>query len=98
MLDFPEPKISYHEFLAATISRREVTENNLKSAFDILSKHEDYIKVEHIRDVLGADEDKFSLEEMFQELGILPDGKISYEKVFCCNFKALMILIISSLI
>ena len=80
--DFPEPKISYHEFLAATISRREVTENNLKSAFDILSKHGDFIKVENIKDVLGADAEKFSLEEMYQELGISSDGKISYDKVF----------------
>jgi len=45
-------KISYHEFIAATISRQHVTEENLTIAFERMSNHNDTIIRDDIEELL----------------------------------------------
>jgi Ca2+-binding EF-hand superfamily protein len=48
-------KIYYHEFLASTISRQAITEENVKIAFEKISNHNDVITVTDLRNLLGVD-------------------------------------------
>jgi len=50
--------IYYHEFLAATVSRKNITEGNIKVAFDRISNHNEYITSEDIENLLGTDATK----------------------------------------
>eukprot|EP01041_Mallomonas_annulata_P006562 gene6562-13276_t len=44
--------LNYHEFIAATINQKYITETNMKLAFDKLSRHHDYICIDDIVDLL----------------------------------------------
>ena len=46
--------INYHEFLAATISRSALKEENMKLAFEMISNHNDYFTGEDISALLGS--------------------------------------------
>lgn len=85
--DAVEPTISYHEFIAATLTRQQVTEINMKTAFDILSRHTDHIDIDSIRDLLGVDAVKLKTDPAFlaiQHHG----GKLNFAqvKIVCLFF------------
>ncbi len=48
-------KIYYHEFLASTISRKAITEENVRIAFEKISSHNDVITSSDLRNLLGID-------------------------------------------
>lgn len=72
--------ISYHEFLAATISSRSLTEENLRVAFDKLSSHNLYISSEDIRDLLGMDGTEIEVERMLAENDLKTSSKIYFDQ------------------
>jgi len=79
-------KIKYHQFLAATLSRQAITENNMRVAFEKLSKHHDCITFEDIKDLLGKDATDEEIRQMMLEANLDPDNSsISYD-----NFKTIM--------
>jgi len=85
-IDIDQTKIKYHEFLAATLSRQNITENNMRVAFEKLSNHHDFITVEDIKDLLGKDGSEEEIRKMLIEVNLDPDNtKISYD-----NFKTIM--------
>mmetsp|Transcript_23803 Transcript_23803/g.34084 ORF Transcript_23803/g.34084 Transcript_23803/m.34084 type:complete len:701 (+) Transcript_23803:28-2130(+) len=73
-------KISYHEFLAATISMREVTEENLRVAFDKMSNHNLYIAAEDIADLLGADASEEDIHMILEENNLKPSSQIYFNE------------------
>jgi len=76
-------KISYHEFIAATISRQHVTEENLTIAFERMSNHNDTIIRDDIEELLG--ETSHNVDDILAEVGLLPTHEINFEQ-----FKAIM--------
>jgi calcium-dependent protein kinase len=75
-------KVKYHEFLAATLSRQNITENNMKVAFEKLSNHGDTITFEHLRDLLGKEATDKEIEDMMIEANVNPHSNgISYSSV-----------------
>ncbi len=45
--------IHYHEFVAAALNLQEITETNMKLAFDKLSHHHEFITCSDIHQLLG---------------------------------------------
>lgn len=74
-------KISYHEFLAATVSRKVITEDNLRVAFEKMSSHTSYISSEDIQDLLGREIGLDKVELMMEEINLPPDFQIGYNEV-----------------
>jgi calcium-dependent protein kinase len=74
-------RIKYHEFLAATLSRQNITENNMKVAFDKLSNHHQFITVDHIKDLLGKEGDDAEVENMFKEAKLDTNARIDIDTV-----------------
>jgi calcium-dependent protein kinase len=75
-------KIKYHEFLAATLSRQNITENNMRVAFEKLSNCHEFITVGDIKDLLGKDGTDEEIKKMLVEVDIDPNNaKISYDNV-----------------
>lgn len=72
-------KIGYHEFLAATIRRQNVAEENLALAFEIISNHSESITSADIAALLGGS--KFALDEIMEEAGLDLEAKISFDMV-----------------
>ena len=79
-------KIHYHEFIAAAITEKEITEINLKIAFDMLSKHRDYIVLDDIVELLGRDVTDEVLEKMMKGSHIDPTHRITYPEVIGIHF------------
>eukprot|EP01038_Epipyxis_sp_PR26KG_P008096 gene8096-10967_t len=73
-------KISYHEFLAATISSRMITEENLRVAFEKISNHGEYITKEHIVDLLGQDIATIDPDTLLTEMNLEEGAKINYQQ------------------
>jgi Ca2+-binding EF-hand superfamily protein len=73
--------ISYHEFLAATISYKTITEQNLKTAFETMSHHNDFITRSDVENLLGMDSNEAEVEDMFKELNLSPSAKIDFQQV-----------------
>ena len=81
-LDQQGTKIKYHEFLAATLSRKNITETNVKVAFEKLSNHHDYITIEDIKDLLGKDATDEDVRAMMKEANLDPENsRIDYDNV-----------------
>eukprot|EP00602_Paraphysomonas_sp_CaronLab_P001901 CAMPEP_0185020290 /NCGR_PEP_ID=MMETSP1103-20130426/2889_1 /TAXON_ID=36769 /ORGANISM="Paraphysomonas bandaiensis, Strain Caron Lab Isolate" /LENGTH=564 /DNA_ID=CAMNT_0027551099 /DNA_START=338 /DNA_END=2032 /DNA_ORIENTATION=- len=79
-------KLKYHQFLAATLSRQAITENNMRVAFEKLSKHHECITFEDIKDLLGKEATDEEIRNMMREVNVDPDNStISYD-----NFKTIM--------
>jgi calcium-dependent protein kinase len=72
-------KIGYHEFLAATIRRQNVAEENLQIAFEIVSNHSEYITSADVAALLGGS--NFELGHIMEEAGLDLDAKISFHGV-----------------
>jgi len=83
-------KIHYHEFIAATISRNEIKEENIKVAFEKLSHHHEFITAEDIKDMLGKDSTIEEVEKMLSDLNLDIGSKIFYPEVslVCCQTSA----------
>jgi Ca2+-binding EF-hand superfamily protein len=83
--------IGYHEFLAATIRRQNVTEENLQIAFEIISNHGEFITSGDVAALLGGS--SYKLDALMSEVGLSLDSKISYAEVsehaWCCYFLSL---------
>jgi len=69
-------EIGYHEFLAATIRRRNVAEENLQIAFEIISNHGEVITSGDIQALLGNS--TFDLSVIMEEVGLDMDSKITF--------------------
>lgn len=75
-------KVKYHEFIAATLSRQSITENNMKVAFEKLSHHRETITLNDLKDMLGKDATEKEIEEMMAEVNVDPKSSgISYSAV-----------------
>ncbi len=74
-------KISYHEFLAATISRKTITEENMKVAFEKMSNHSLFITCEDIQDLLGQETSAAAVEQMLAEVNLPANTQISFKEV-----------------
>lgn len=79
-------KIKYHEFLAATLSRQNLTENNLKVAFDKISNHGNKITSDDLKNLLGKEASDEEIMSMMKEANLNSHEEgISYSA-----FKAIM--------
>lgn len=78
-------KISYHEFLAATMNRKHFTEQNLQVAFELISGHKAYITSADIKALVG--DAKYDVDKLMTEvgMGLTTDSQISFEQVLHCN-------------
>ena len=74
-------KISYHEFLAATINTQAITEENLKIAFDKMSNHNLYISCEDIVDLLGEKGSEEEVSRMLEENHLNASSRIYFDQV-----------------
>ena len=72
-------KISYHEFLAATINRKHFADQNLHLAFEAISHNRRYITSDDIKSLLGSS--KFDLDHIMGEVGLSAESKIDFETV-----------------
>lgn len=75
--------IRYHEFIAATLESQNITDNNLRVAFEMMSNHNDYIEAEDLLELLGQDGSMAAVQEMLKESEITEDrGKtrISFQQ------------------
>lgn len=72
--------VHYHEFLAATMSRQTVADENIRVAFEKISKHRDFITRDDIKDLLGVDATEEEVEKMLIDMNLNPDSKISYNQ------------------
>jgi len=72
-------RISYHEFLAATINLKHCTEENLLLAFELVSSHREFITSADIQGLLGGD--KYDVEGIMQEVGLTTSSEIDFQQV-----------------
>lgn len=72
-------KISYHEFLAATINRKHFTDQNLRLAFEVISHDREYITSADVKSILGSTE--YDMDAIMQEVGLSRDSRIDFETV-----------------
>ena len=72
-------RISYHEFLAATIDLKHCTDENLHLAFELISSHREFITAADIRGLLGGG--KHDLEGIMQEVGLTTSAKLDFQQV-----------------
>lgn len=80
-LDFDHTgKIRYHEFLAGAISRRNLTETNLKLTFEKMSHRTNQITRKDVELLLGCDYSPGDIQDMWEEEGLEDDETIDYEK------------------
>jgi calcium-dependent protein kinase len=73
--------IQYHEFLAATISRKAITEENMHIAFERISKSRDFVTGLDLCEIMGLDVSSEYVAGMMSEIQQLPDNKIDFKQV-----------------
>ena len=72
-------KIHWHEFIAATLSKCEYDERNLKLAFDRLDfDHQGFITYDNLLDIVGSDSTAEDVRAMFDEVDYKHEGKIYF--------------------
>jgi len=81
-------RIGYHEFLAATIRRKHIAQENLHIAFEKVSKNRDFICAEDITALLGNT--SFDVEKILEEVGLGMDAKIDFEEVRSGRFRVVL--------
>lgn len=81
--------ISYHEFLAATLSRRKITEANWRIAFELLSNHADHITAEDIKQLLG--DGAMDVDSLMAGVGLSKEALIDFP-----HFKSILIAELTS--
>lgn len=62
-------------------SKREITEENLRVAFDKMSNHNLYIAAEDIADLLGADASEEDITKILEEHNLKPSSQIYFNEV-----------------
>ena len=72
-------KISYHEFLAATINRKHFSEQNLQLAFEAIAHNRACITSLDIKLLLGST--KYDLDMIMEEVGLTAESRIDFEAV-----------------
>ena len=73
-------KISYHEFLAATITNGEITEENMQIAFERMSSHSTVITSEQLQRLLGYATNT-DVAEIMEEAGLERGAQLTFEDV-----------------
>jgi calcium-dependent protein kinase len=75
-------KVSYTEFLAATIEAHgSIEEERLAEAFDRLDEDDSgYVTVENLRSFLGDDVSEDYINDVIDEVDIVRDHRVSYEE------------------
>lgn len=73
--------IKYHEFLASTISRQQINNNNMRVAFEKMSNHGDVITHASILELLGKNASDDTVSKMMLEVNVDPNSEITFEKV-----------------
>jgi calcium-dependent protein kinase len=73
--------IKYHEFLASTISRQQINDNNMRVAFEKMSNHSDVITHASILDLLGKTASDETVSQMMLEVNVDPESAITFDKV-----------------
>jgi len=73
-------KIRYHEFIASVMDASIVKEENLRVAFDKLSRHSEFITVDDIRDLLGKDATPEEMNRLLDNY-MGPSSRLSYADV-----------------
>ena len=76
-------QISYHEFLAATIRRQHVAEENIQIAFELISSHREVICAEDVQSLLGNS--SYEVDKIMEEVGLTLESTINFEQV-CYDF------------
>ena len=76
--------IKYHEFLASTVSRQNINDNNMRVAFEKMSNHTDVITHASILDLLGSSASDDTVSRMMMEVNVDPESAITFDKVICC--------------
>jgi calcium-dependent protein kinase len=71
--------ISYHEFIAATVNRQHITEQNMQLAFERMSNYSLFITSADIVRLLGKTQ--YDVDQIMAEVGLQPDAKISFQDV-----------------
>ena len=72
-------RISYHDFLAATIRRSNIAEENVHLAFEIISNHHDRIVAADVQALLG--DSKYEIESIMREVGMNMQSEITFQEV-----------------
>jgi calcium-dependent protein kinase len=72
--------IQYHEFIAATVSRRTITEENMRIAFDRISGDEDFITSSDLCDLLGHEMSNEQVGAVLKEIHALPNKQLDYKQ------------------
>jgi calcium-dependent protein kinase len=75
-------KVSYSEFLAATIEAHgSIEEERIAEAFDRLDEDDSgYVTVENLRSFLGNDVSEDYIDDVIDEVDVVRDHRISYEE------------------
>jgi len=76
----PDMVIKYHEFLASTISRQQINDNNMRVAFEKMSNHSSVINHSSILDLLGKNASDDTVSKMMLEVNVDPDGDITFDQ------------------
>lgn len=69
-------RIGYHEFLAATIRRQHVAEENLQLAFELISNHTEVIRSADIKALLGNT--TYDIDKIMEEVGLTMGATITF--------------------
>ena len=72
-------QISYHEFLAATISRQSIKEENLQIAFERMSNRTSCITNQDIKVLLGNT--NYDVDKIMEEVGLQAESTINFDQV-----------------
>lgn len=73
--------IQYHEFLAATISRKAITEENMRIAFERMSNSSSFVTGTDLCDLLGLDVTSDQVAAIVHEIQMMPGERIDFKQV-----------------
>jgi Ca2+-binding EF-hand superfamily protein len=81
-IDFSKNKtIQYHEFIAAALSQKQITERDMRCAFDIMSNHTGKITLESLQDIIGHEEVHLGpAEDIMREEQLSPTKSFGFEE------------------
>ena len=78
--------IQYHEFIAATVSRNTITEENMRIAFDCIGGEDGVITSSDLYDLLGYEMSNEQVSAVLREIQSLPNKTLDYNQ-----FKRIML-------
>ena len=78
--------IQYHEFIAATVSRNTITEENMRIAFDCIGGEDGVITGSDLYDLLGYEMSNEQVSAVLKEIQSLPNKTLDYNQ-----FKRIML-------